>query len=121
MAEVEQVAYIISRAFDCLKLEKYVKEFVRRFKDKFKHSSAELSGPVALRRRNSKFDFNRSPHVDKKSREQFEQRTSGRLIVLHGLTPAMMQMLGDSSFFPPPPPGVEIYLKIKRVKFRKEK
>jgi small subunit ribosomal protein S10 len=120
VTEIEQVAYIISKAFDCSKLEKYVREFVRGFKDKFKHSDAKLSGPVALPRDNFKFDVGRSPHVDKKSHEQFEKRTSERLIVLYGLTPAMMQMLGDSSFFPPPPPGVEIYLKIKKV-FRKGK
>ncbi|WCR59930.1 MAG: 30S ribosomal protein S10 [Wolbachia endosymbiont of Ctenocephalides felis wCfeF] len=114
-------------AFDCSKLEKYIREFVREFKDKLKHSSAKLSGPVALPRRKPRFDFNRSPHVDKKSREQFEQRTSKRLIVLYNPTPAIMQMLGSlpspSSFpllgntpFPSPPPGIEVDSKIKKLR-----
>jgi small subunit ribosomal protein S10 len=52
-----------------------------------------------LPRKDSKFIVNRSPHVDKKSREQFEMRISRRLIVLHDLTPTMMQMLTGLSLF----------------------
>jgi small subunit ribosomal protein S10 len=119
--EVEQVGYIIGEAFDCSKLEMYIGDSARVLKNKLKHFGVKVSGPVALKRKNFRFDTNRSPHVDKKSREQFEQRASKRLIVLYGLTPAVMQMLGDSSLFPPPPSGVETYLKIKKVKFKKEK
>ncbi|QOD37998.1 30S ribosomal protein S10 [Candidatus Wolbachia massiliensis] len=112
---MEQEIHITIEAFDCSKLEEYIRKFVREFRDKIKHSGARLSGPVALPRRNFKFNVNRSPHVDKKSREQLEMRTSKRLIVLYNPTPAIMQMLGSASF-PSPLPGVEVDSKIKKVK-----
>ncbi len=45
-----------------------------------KRSGARVSGPVPLPTRIEKFSVNRSPHVDKKSMEQFEIRTHKRLI-----------------------------------------
>lgn len=45
-----------------------------------KRSGARVSGPVPLPTRIDKISVNRSPHVDKKSMEQFEQRTHKRLI-----------------------------------------
>lgn len=108
VTKMKQDIYINIKAFDCSLLE----ECVRKFVDELKRSSAKLSGPIALPRKDSKFIVNRSPHVDKKSREQFEMRTSRRLIVLHDLTPTMMQMLTGLSFSA----GVEVDLKIKEVK-----
>ncbi|NSM56231.1 30S ribosomal protein S10 [Wolbachia endosymbiont of Atemnus politus] len=99
--------HIMIEAFDCSRLEEYIRKFVREFKDNLKHSGAGLSGPVDLPKRNFKFNVNRSPHVYKKSREQFERRTFKCLIVLYNPTPTIMQMLGSSSF-PSPLPGVEV-------------
>jgi len=48
--------------------------------DTAKRSGARVSGPVPLPTRIEKFTVNRSPHVDKKSMEQFEMRTHKRLI-----------------------------------------
>lgn len=45
-----------------------------------KRSGARVSGPVPLPTRIEKLSVNRSPHVDKKSMEQFEMRTHKRLI-----------------------------------------
>ncbi|MGE9294148.1 MAG: 30S ribosomal protein S10, partial [Puniceicoccales bacterium] len=45
-----------------------------------KRSGARVSGPVPLPTRIEKLSVNRSPHVDKKSMEQFELRTHKRLI-----------------------------------------
>ncbi len=45
-----------------------------------KRSGARVSGPVPLPTRIEKCSVNRSPHVDKKSMEQFEIRTHKRLI-----------------------------------------
>jgi len=45
-----------------------------------KRSGARVSGPVPLPVRIEKLSVNRSPHVDKKSMEQFEMRTHKRLI-----------------------------------------
>ena len=45
-----------------------------------KRSGARVSGPIPLPTRIEKLTVNRSPHVDKKSMEQFETRTHKRLI-----------------------------------------
>jgi len=45
-----------------------------------KRSGARVSGPVPMPVRIEKFSVNRSPHVNKKSMEQFEVRTHKRLI-----------------------------------------
>lgn len=43
-------------------------------------AEAKVSGPIPLPTRVNKFTVLRSPHVNKKSREQFEMRTHKRLI-----------------------------------------
>ncbi len=48
--------------------------------DTAKRSGARVSGPVPLPTKIEKISVNRSPHVDKKSMEQFEMRTHKRLI-----------------------------------------
>lgn len=45
-----------------------------------KRTGASVSGPIPLPTRISKYTVLRSPHVNKKSREQFEMRTHKRLI-----------------------------------------
>ena len=45
-----------------------------------KRSGARVSGPVPIPTRIEKLSINRSPHVDKKSMDQFEVRTHKRLI-----------------------------------------
>ncbi len=45
-----------------------------------KKAGAKISGPVPLPTHINKFTVLRSPHVNKKSREQFEMRTHKRLI-----------------------------------------
>ena len=48
--------------------------------DTAKRSGARVSGPIPLPTLIEKVTVNRSPHVDKKSMDQFEQRTHKRLI-----------------------------------------
>jgi small subunit ribosomal protein S10 len=48
--------------------------------DTAKRSGARVSGPIPLPTLIEKISINRSPHVDKKSMDQFEQRTHKRLI-----------------------------------------
>ncbi len=45
-----------------------------------KSTGAVVSGPIPLPTKRSVFTVNRSPHVDKKSREQFELKAHKRLI-----------------------------------------
>jgi small subunit ribosomal protein S10 len=64
------------KAFDSRLLDRSVKEIV----ETAKRSGATIKGPIPLPTRINKFCVLRSPHVDKKSREQFEIRTHKRLM-----------------------------------------
>lgn len=64
------------KAYDHRLLDKSVKEIV----ETVKRTGANLIGPIPLPTTINKYCVNRSPHVDKKSREQFEIRTHKRLI-----------------------------------------
>ena len=58
-----------------------------------KRSGARVAGPIPLPTRIEKFTVNRSPHVDKKSREQFEIRTHKRLLDIVDPTPQTVDAL----------------------------
>ena len=72
-----------------------------------KRTGARVSGPVPLPTRIERYTVLRSPHVDKKSREQFEIRTHKRLIDIHEPTGKTVDALGKLNL----PAGV--YIKIK--------
>ena len=55
--------------------------------DTARRTGALIRGPIPLPTRIEKFTVNRSPHVDKKSREQFEVRTYKRLLDIVQPTP----------------------------------
>ncbi|MGE0479713.1 MAG: 30S ribosomal protein S10 [Phycisphaerae bacterium] len=48
--------------------------------DQAKRTGARVCGPIPLPTRIERFTVLRSPHIDKKSREQFEMRTHKRVI-----------------------------------------
>ena len=58
-----------------------------------KRTGALVRGPIPLPTRIEKFTVNRSPHVDKKSREQFEVRTFKRLLDIVDPTPQTVDAL----------------------------
>ena len=58
-----------------------------------KRTGADVSGPIPLPRKIERFTVNRSPHVNKKSREQFEIRTQKRVIVISYPTPQTVDAL----------------------------
>lgn len=64
------------KAYDYKILDQATAEIV----DTAKRTGAKVSGPIPLPTRISRYTVLRSPHVDKKSREQFEQRTHRRLL-----------------------------------------
>jgi len=66
------------KAFDHRLLDKSTSEIVSTVK----RTGAKINGPVPLPLKMEKFTVNRSPHVDKKSREQFEIRTHMRLMLI---------------------------------------
>jgi len=64
------------KAYDHRLLDQSTKEIV----ETAKRTGAKIAGPVPLPTAINKFCVLRSPHVDKKSREQFEIRTHKRLV-----------------------------------------
>ncbi|MEK6672968.1 MAG: 30S ribosomal protein S10 [Nitrospirota bacterium] len=77
------------RAYDHRVLDLSVKEIV----DTVQRTGARIAGPVPLPTRINKYTVLRSPHVDKKSREQFEIRTHKRLIDIYDPTPQTVDAL----------------------------
>ena len=64
------------KAFDHRLLDQSTREIV----ETARRTGARVAGPVPLPTRINRYTVLRSPHVDKKSREQFEMRTHKRLI-----------------------------------------
>ena len=64
------------RAFDVELIDQSAKAIVQTVQK----AGAKVSGPIPLPTRINKITVLRSPHVNKKSREQFEMRTHKRLI-----------------------------------------
>ncbi len=77
------------KAYDYNLLDQTVKEIVNAVK----RTGAEVNGPIPLPTRKSIITVLRSPHVDKKSREQFEMRTHKRLLDILEPTPQTMDAL----------------------------
>ena len=64
------------KAYDYKLLDQSASEIV----ETARRTGAKVAGPIPLPTRINKFTVLRSPHVDKKSREQFEIRTHKRLL-----------------------------------------
>jgi small subunit ribosomal protein S10 len=77
------------KAYDYRLLDQSVGEIV----DTVRRSGAKIIGPIPLPTEINKFTVLRSPHVDKKSRDQFEIRTHKRLIDIVEATPETVDAL----------------------------
>lgn len=77
------------RAYDHRVLDQSAKEIVSTAA----RTGARLRGPVPMPVKTERFTVNRSPHIDKKSREQFEIRTHKRLIEIVDPTPQTVDAL----------------------------
>lgn len=77
------------KAYDHRILDQSVSEIV----DTAKRTGAKVAGPIPLPTVLNKFTVLRSPHVDKKSREQFEIRTHKRLLDILEPTPQTVDAL----------------------------
>jgi len=69
-------------AYDHRSLDQSAKEIV----DHAKRSNARVCGPIPIPTRIERYTVLRSPHIDKKSREQFEMRTHKRVIDIYDYT-----------------------------------
>ncbi len=77
------------KAFDHRVLDQSTSEIVNTAK----RTGAQVRGPIPLPTRIEKFTVLRSPHIDKKSREQFEIRTHKRLLDIVDPTPQTVDAL----------------------------
>src|SRR5260221_14783389 len=78
------------KAFDFRMLDQSSAEIV----ETAKRTGAKVSGPIPLPTRIERFTVNRSPHVDKKSMEQFEVRTHKRLLDINERSDLLFRDLG---------------------------
>ena len=79
----------------------------REIADHAKRTGAIVAGPIPLPTRREIYTVNRSPFIDKKSREQFEIRTHKRLIDIVQATAKTIEALNKLSL----PAGVDIKIK----------
>lgn len=91
------------KAYDHFLLDKSVVEIVRNTKG----TGAKIVGPIPLPTRKKIYTVLRSPHVDSKSREQYEMRTYKRLIDIENATPKTTDAIKNLNI----PAGVHIEIK----------
>jgi len=87
--EVRNRIRVKLKAYDHRLIDKSASEIV----DTAKRTGADVSGPVPLPVKINRYTVLRSPHVNKKSREQFEIRTHKRLIDILKPTPDTIDSL----------------------------
>ncbi len=76
-------------AYDHAILDQSATEIV----DTAKRTGADVHGPIPLPTQISRYTVLRSPHIDKKSREQFEMRTHKRVIDIYEPTARTVEAL----------------------------
>jgi len=92
------------KAYDSRILDQSTGEIV----ETAKRTGARLAGPIPLPTRRERWTVLRSPHVDKKSREQFELRTHKRLIDIVDSRPQTIDALTKLDL----PAGVDVEIKL---------
>ena len=93
------------KSFDHRVLDQSTSEIVNTAK----RTGAQVRGPIPLPTRIERFTVNRSPHIDKKSREQFEIRTHKRLLDIVDPTPQTVDALMKLDLAA----GVDVEIKLK--------
>jgi small subunit ribosomal protein S10 len=104
---VNQKIRIRLKAFDYKLLDQSTREIV----DTAKQTGAKIVGPIPLPTQISRYTVLRSPHVDKKSREQFEVRTHKRLLDIMDPTQQTIDQLMKLDLSA----GVDVEIKLSQV------
>ena len=78
------------QAFDHRLLDQAASEIVSTVK----RTGAEICGPIPMPTNIERYIVNKSPHVNKESREQFEIRKHTRLVIINHSTPQTVNALG---------------------------
>ena len=76
--------------------------------DQFRRTGSVVAGPIPLPTKFERYTVNRSPHVDKKSMDQFEMRTHKRLLDIIQPTAKTVDELKKLNL----PAGVDIKIKV---------
>lgn len=92
------------KAYDHVALDRSTMEIVNTVT----RTGAKISGPVPLPTKRTVYTVLRSPHVDKKSREQFETRIHKRLIDIYDSNPQTVDSLMRLDL----PAGVDVEIKV---------
>ncbi|MEE8251093.1 MAG: 30S ribosomal protein S10 [Gemmatimonadales bacterium] len=92
------------KAFDHAVLDQAAADIVRTVEK----TGASVSGPIPLPTKTQRWTVLRSPHVDKKSREQFELKTHKRLIEIRDSRPQTVDALTKLDL----PAGVDVEIKV---------
>jgi small subunit ribosomal protein S10 len=92
------------RGFDYRVIDQCASDIV----DTAKRTGARVAGPIPMPTRIERYTVNRSPHVDKKSMDQFELRTHKRLIDIMEPTVQTVDELKKLNL----PAGVEININV---------
>ncbi|MBA2564784.1 MAG: 30S ribosomal protein S10 [Gemmatimonadetes bacterium] len=92
------------KAFDHAVIDQSTQDIVRTAQK----TGAVVAGPVPLPTRKKKYTVLRSPHIDKKSREQFEIATHKRLIDILEAKPQTVDALMKLDL----PAGVDVEIKV---------
>ena len=92
------------KAYDHKLLDQSAMEIV----DTVRETGAKIAGPIPLPTVINKYCVLRSPHVDKKSREQFETRIHKRLIDILNSNPKTVDALMKLEL----PAGVDVEIKV---------
>lgn len=97
------------RAYD----QRMLDDSLAKIVDTVQRTGANLSGPVLLPTSIKKYTVLRSPHTDKKSREQFEMRIHKRLVDIVEPTPRTVEELRKLDL----PAGVDVAIQLPRIDF----
>ena len=99
-----QTIRISLRGYDHILLDKSTEKIVKTAKS----TGAVISGPIPLPSKRSVYTILRSPHVNKKSREQFQTKIHKRLVDIPNSTPKTVESLMKLDL----PAGVDIEIKV---------
>ncbi len=102
--EIQQRIRIKLKAYDNKIIDKSAKQIV----ETIERNGGKVTGPVPLPTAIHKYTVNRSPFIDKQSREQFEMRVHKRLIDIGNPNPKIIDSLMNLNL----PAGVDIELKM---------
>ena len=98
-----QTIRISLRGYDHILLDKSTEKIVKTAKS----TGAVISGPIPLPSKRSVYTILRSPHVNKKSREQFQTKIHKRLVDILNSTPKTVESLMKLDL----PSGVDIEIR----------